>query len=210
MNNKKLIPLILGLVVVVIVAGAIFLSGKSGKKAPSEMPVPSPTAGAQSEETTGSGNIFDMLSLNQDVKCTYNSSEEGAELSGTSYISGQSARADFSTTDPEGQTIDSHMISDGEWVYVWTSASATGYKMPLIQAQEDSMTVSNEDSAPISTVNNNFDYACTPWAADSSFFAVPENINFTDLATPASGCATCELLEDAEGIAACKAQLGCP
>jgi len=177
----------------------------------------STTTGTQTNESTQGQNVkgsfLDIIKLGKSVKCTYTTTNESGTNSGQTYVSGSKSRTDFTLTTKDGTTTDSYSISDGEWVYIWTSTEEQGSKMKIADIQKRAAS-SSVPSTTSSTDENDLtqpvDYKCSPWVPDNSKFTPPSNITFTDLTeTLKSMCGTCNLAGSAENIAKCKKNLGC-
>ncbi len=217
MNNKKSI-LIAGIVLVLIL-GAVVLALVFKPKSSSTDESANPGKPAitennpQNEETSIKGNILDLIKLGKTARCTYSTSQDDNGMTGVSYISGNNVRADFEVTTKDRQTIASHMITDGEWVYTWSSATPQGFKMKVDESVNTSADTTKE--SPTKALSESFDYKCTPWLADNSLFEVPSNVEFTDFSdmlknlNTGGNCSACDYIPDEDGKATCKQQLGC-
>jgi outer membrane lipoprotein-sorting protein len=171
----------------------------------------------QTDAEVINGNIYDLLKFGKTLKCEYSTDEKGTKISVISYISGKNMRGDLENTDPTGNQFQSHMISDGEWVYTWSSAIKQGIKMKLSNAE-------SKTPAPDAKTQNHdvfkdtADYTCSPWIEDTSLFQVPSDITFTDFSESlkninsgdkSSMCAACDYAQDESDKTVCKKQLGC-
>lgn len=227
MKNKKII-LVTAVVAVLFLIPLGYFGGKVLNKKPSQNSLSNQgrqqNALPSSEESAGTvlnGNVFDLIKLGKTLKCTYSLDTEDVNMSGTTYVSGKNMRADFENTTPNSDKIQSHMISDGDWVYTWTSASPQGLKIDINKFQSEN-SAPNEDNTEgeqnLKTFNNEMDFKCMPWNEDMSLFEVPSDITFTDFSIPVTDtefnnnmslCNTCDQLQDAEAKATCKEQLEC-
>jgi len=171
------------------------------------------------EDTSSSveGSIFDLIKLGKTVKCTYNMGTQEMSIAGTTYVSGKNVRGDFESVDPTGNKIQSHVISDGTWMYTWTSAAPQGFKTNISDAESrisapdtgDKVNETNE-AQNLDTFKKNLDYKCNPWIEDTSLFQVPSDIKFTDFSEGLSNvCAACDYIPSEEEKSTCKEQLGC-
>lgn len=225
MKNKKLILIVLSVLILLLLVFVVWkLTNK--KTTQDELPSQQQSQNSQKpdEEDTNSsvsGNVFDLIKLGKTIKCTYSMDGQGVLISGISYISGKNMRGDFENTDQTGNKILSHMISDGEWVYTWTSASPQGFKMNISDAESKTSTpsVSNPTNGQnLDAFKNNVDFKCNPWVEDTSLFQVPSDIKFTDFSESlkninpedkGSMCAACNYAPSEEDKSTCKKQLGC-
>ncbi len=125
------------------------------------------------EENT---SLLALMKKGGNYRCDVNHNTEIGVSSGIVYIAGEKIRGDFnSKVDVPGvvsMDVESHMISDGESVYTWTSLSNEGYKSPIVVASR-----SNEDTQTIS-FDESLNYKCESWSVDVSKFLIPTNITF--------------------------------
>ncbi len=216
MNNKKSssIFLVVGLILILTTVVVVGFLGKNKPKDTQNLTTESLGPVTESEETAGEGSIFDLVKLGKTAKCTYTSDLESTKMEGVSYISGKNVRADFEVITANNQKMTSHMISDGEWVYSWSSAMPQGFKMKVSETDARNTTPSEKNDAT-STLNNKVSYRCTPWVEDTSLFTIPTDVTFTDFTesiktiTGGDACSACNYLTNPEDKATCKASLGC-
>lgn len=174
--SMKLIGIIAGVVVLGGVAAYIVMN-------PASLSVMSDTTGeSQTEETAGrtdgmfSGSLADLIGRGGDWQCTFDVASGVANSSGTVYVSGEKLRGDFSSMVPQlNQTIDSHMIQNDGYVYVWTSLTPQGFKAKTTIGTPDGTTAFQGQGVDI---NQQYDYNCTRWAADASVFELPRGVTF--------------------------------
>jgi len=135
-----------------------------------------------------SGNIFDLVNLNKSIKCTFKSETEGGAASGVTYVANGKTKTEFEIKNDE-MDIKSYSISDGDWMYTWTSENNQGTKMNLNEMQDMADENIEEETEEIEYTNQtqDFDYKCTPWSVDNSVFELPENIEFMDLSEMMEG-----------------------
>lgn len=224
MKNTKIIPIIICIILLVGVLG--FAAWKfTSKKAPvgstalendqTKKPI------ANDNEGSVKGTLLDLLKLGKTLKCTYSMTAENTTTSGTSYVAGTNMRGDFEIINPDGTKLLSHMISTGDWVYTWSSASPQGIKMKLTDTEAESPEPkgsNGEGSSATDAFKNSFDYKCSSWNEDKSMFQLPTDIQFIDLSESLKGvgtgdtkamCAACNYAQSEEDKTACKKQLGC-
>lgn len=123
------------------------------------------------------GSMKDLIARGGDYKCTFSHSTDVSDSSGTVYVSGQKMRGDFTSNEKvSGTTSESHMINDGEFSYVWSSAMPMGLKMKITND-----TTAGADTTSGVDVNQKLDYSCEKWNGDASQFSLPASVNFTEL-----------------------------
>jgi len=178
--NKTVLWVLIG---VIVLGGILYLA--TGKK--SSAPATTSNTNVESSANTSANatpaanssaapqSLKDLLAFGGSQKCTF--SDSGS--SGTFYVSGGKARGDFSST-VAGKTEMTHMIMDGQISYVWVDGQKQGFKMSA------SDMASAQSSAPAAApkavdANKKMDYSCSPWAADSTMFALPAGVQFMDM-----------------------------
>ena len=128
-----------------------------------------------------SGSIEDLMAKNKNMRCELMAKDGENVMSGTTYISGTKARSDYQMKMGE-QTVTSHMISDGTWMYSWTEEYPNqAVKMKIEDLESDELAEQEDvQSAGIENYEQKFDYDCYNWAIDNSVFTPPSNVNFVD------------------------------
>ncbi len=132
-----------------------------------------------SSEGKFNGSVKDLMARGGDHECSFTETNDMSDSTGQVYISGSKIRGDFNTTVKavSDMKVESHMISDGEFVYTWSSMLPTGMKMPVV---ESSSATTSTDSQTFD-YNQKLDYDCRPWTVDASKFVVPTEIKFTEI-----------------------------
>ncbi len=184
-----------------------------------------------------SGSIEDLLAQNIDLKCEVMAQQDNQIVEGTTYIADDRARSDFQVKLDDQQTMTSHMIDDGTWLYTWSEQfpqQAVKIKLETMQSEQFE-TEEIQDEATDYGVDNyqaEVDYKCYEWNKNESMFNPPADINFMDFSQimgqfqdtleglqtgqidqqiPDSDdlCAQCEAINDAQAREMCKQRLGC-
>ncbi|OGD84423.1 hypothetical protein A2165_00660 [Candidatus Curtissbacteria bacterium RBG_13_40_7] len=212
--TKRLLPIAAAVIIIIAVAAAaLFFQLKKSSKPSGETPA-SQMMEEQTARTTSGSSIRDLLGFGNNVTCTITYPSENGETKGTVYVaSDERLRGDF-TSNMEDKEIDSHMIQDGTYSYIWSSSSPQGTKMKL----ED---ISSRQSPGPESQNQNIDldqkvdYQCSPWSVDNSKFVPPADIEFIDFTstmmqmqdqtntTNQSQKAICDTITDPQAKAAC-------
>jgi hypothetical protein len=132
-----------------------------------------PTPGPSSTKT--STNLKDLANGGNPQKCTFATTKDGFEVTGTSYLNGQGKyRVDFTSKD-NGQTTTGHNIFDANaMVYFWIDGQTQGFKYDLV----------SYETAGQGAVDPNADteYDCTSWSVDNSMFTPPSSVEFVSFA----------------------------
>ena len=157
-----------------------------------------------------------LLRMGKNVSCEINDNGELGTTSGKINISGQKMMGNFQMKDMEGKMGDSHMINDGEFTYVWSSAVPQGTKI-----KNDAVVPAKSDQ-----VQNNLDQDkevdmdCSDWTPSSGSFNPPSDVDFIDMSSmmkgvieksgqPATdGDSVCDSVTDLQAKAICLQQIG--
>ncbi len=175
--NAKIIGIIAA--IVVVGAGVWYFTQNQN---PSEVQNDSTTTETESELAMESTSLKELMTRGRDIECSWNSTDANNQSSGTIYVTKDKGRANFTSTD-EGQTRTGHMIFMAGSIntsYVWMDGEDKGFKMSFENTTE-AETSSSQGMDP----NENYDYSCKSWDADSSFFEPPSNIDFQEFNIPA-------------------------
>ena len=211
----------IGAVVAAVLAIVFWMSMKSSAPAVETATQP------QAQADKSSGSLAALVSRGATVQCSVDNSTGAEVVKGTVYVSGKNVRGDFETTMPQKGVVESHMIKDGDYMYVWSSAMPQGMKMKATPPQQ---TDTGPKPAPAADLyNKNYDYNCSPWRADASKFTLPTDIKFMDVSEMMKGipmppvgaaggaavkppagmnCSACDQAP-ATAKAQCRAALGC-
>jgi len=190
-------------------------------------PEPASNSNLEPKTTSVKGNLFDILNLNKTMKCTFSADAEGTLVYGTSYVSGKNVRYVSEVKASGMEPVATNMLTDGEWVYTWSTEMQQGMKMKLDAFKETAATgdTKTENESPTSeqakNFESNYDYNCMDWTGDPKMFELPQGLEFVDFSQtvesmmqPSSDgksqmCAACSYAQNAEDKAACMKQFGC-
>ncbi len=173
--NKTVIGIAVGVVVVAGVGWYVY-SGMGGDR------MMMADVSSQNER----GSMKELMSR-ASSKCTVSNSTANSESNGTVYVGQGKMRGDFtSVTKSPDMTIESHMISDGDFIYTWSDAMAQGVKIPVASAN-----MSGQPNAPkseqVELYNAEVAYDCEPWRVDETQFEIPSSVTFVDMSTMMQG-----------------------
>lgn len=209
--NKTLIAVVVG--VVIVGGGAWYYMGQhtSGTYLYGN---DSATTTSEENAQSSSGTLASLAARSGSWKCDVSSSDANSQSSGTVYVSNGKIRGDFTSQTQAGE-VTSHMVSDGSYVYVWSSASGSqGFKTAVVN-NPDTSSAQNEQNP----YNSNYSYSCSAWSADTSEFDLPSGITFMTMpssstsgnASSAAGpsCSSCDMVPAGEQRDQCKAALHC-
>lgn len=226
--NKFIIPSVV-VVLILLIGGYFFMS--SGNKNDPMTPDSKEAMSKDGDEMVNQemakevevkGSILDLVKKGIPLSCNFEYVGEDNQTRGVTYVNGDKVRGDFFTSTSEG-TMEGHMISDGEYVYTWSSEMPQGVKMKIDEFEKDTDLESNEiatQDGQAEALKGDYDYKCLPWSPDSNVFEVPTDIQFTNISEMMNSvkqnipntnnlCTSCERLQDAASIVECKKALNC-
>ena len=172
-----------GLLAVVVAGGGYYLW--SSQSAPAQ----SNTQGTSQQETQAqadqnaaqaaqsgdySGSLADLAARGGSWQCSVDSKALDAASSGTTYVSGNLVRADFTTTVQSYGKVESHLIVRDGYSYSWSPIMPGGIKTKVTAAGQGGTSTSGSGAS----ANQSYSYHCEPWTPDASLFAVPANVTF--------------------------------
>ena len=213
MNKKVLI--LLTLVFLFLVVGlsyAYVMSMKNAQKEPNQTDNIKPVV--KEEPTNGSKTVFDLINMNKPLSCTFTSSDP--QMDGQVFVLGKKMRGNFKIDDGNGKKMESYVVSDGMTLYLWGDVMAQGIKMNISELYVDNVKENNN----LKTFNESFNYDCTDWVVDESYFVAPTDVTFTDATAlqemvqqeGRSGidmCISCGVIPDETAKKACIEQYKC-
>jgi hypothetical protein len=222
---QKKLPIIVGvlLLLLVLVGGGMFLlSNKSATPGTqTQTNQNSPKSEGKIETTSVSGTIKDLLAGGKTQTCTITYPNNAG--TGTIYLADKKMSGNFTIREFNGKQITGNMVSDGTYMYTWSTDANMGIKMNLAETQKQVQSTTNGQNSSVD-INQKVDMKCSSWNVDNSKFTVPTNIKFTDMTnllkqlpsqkttaeTPAAGATNgsegsspCDQIPDATAKAAC-------
>src|SRR3989344_6582040 len=210
-KSTPLIAVGIAIIIAVLAGGYFFLNKKS--QAPQESSV---TSQEQKSETGFlKSSIKSLLAGGKNVMCSVRYPTGDQSTEGKIYVSGKNMRGDFNMT-ISGKAMESHMISDGTYMYSWSSETGQGVKMKIDQTE-----VKASPTSESVDIDKEVDMDCSSWGVDNSKFTIPADIQFTDMSeimkqTPAAGgqsqqnqgSSVCDRITDPADKAACMKAVG--
>ena len=144
-----------------------------------------PTATPMAQNTSFS--VRDLLGLGKDQTCTYSTTsvENGVStaISGTLYISGSklAENVQMTSSDKKIGTQNMNLISDGTYMYSYdTTKKLPGMKFKIDQTAPTGTAANTQNGVDM---DKKVDMKCSPWTVDSTKFAIPKDVQFTDLSS---------------------------
>lgn len=184
---------------IVMICGAVVMLSACGFNVPDKQAVEdmADTAKQKATEMAEEGekmigtSITDMLSSGKAMTCTW---EDGTGMNGVMYVDGDRMRSEvMNVPQASGEMMGTmYTMSDGEWLYTWTSDSSEGTKFSVKEdvtedvaiddgAIDDMPETMDPDMADAMNIDENYTYDCDTWRVDEAMFSVPSNINFIDM-----------------------------
>jgi hypothetical protein len=179
MTRQAIIAVAVG-VIIVLGASAAFLYSKTQNTNESAA-----TTVAQNEsksENASMSSIVDLLSKNENTKCTFSSSTDEGETSGTVYVSGDKARGEFEVMVGKEKTT-TNMIRQGDTFYMWGDSFPTGMKMVMSVDEWAQKAEQPQTEEALSTFDPNYDvdFKCSNWTVDATLFDTPKDVKFISI-----------------------------
>lgn len=173
--GKVLIGLMLTTAAVLLIKG----DGNTDDVIVSESSTEETVETTPTDDTAFSGSMKDLIARGGDYECTFVQTNDMSDSTGTVFISGTRMRGDFKTTVKavSDMKVESHMISDGVFMYTWSSMMPTGMKIAIAE----SATAETSSATQSFDYNQKLDYDCKPWTSDSAKFTLPTDITFTEI-----------------------------
>lgn len=137
----------------------------------------------ESSKTKVKSSLKQMLGMGKNVSCEMAASEEQGLISGRVNIAGSKMMADFKMADEMGKMMDSHMINDGEFTYIWSSSAPQGTKI-----KNDTVAPAKSDQTQNSfDEDQEVDMECSDWSPASNSFTAPSDVEFLDMSNMMKG-----------------------
>ncbi|HUD09501.1 MAG TPA: hypothetical protein VMR77_01705 [Patescibacteria group bacterium] len=163
------------IILIVAVGGVFFLKYSKTSTMPKQITTPTSTQTSKTNSVTGT--ILGLIAGGKTVSCAIAYPDNKG--TGTVFVADKKFAGDFNMKDAQGKETTAHIISDGTYIYIWSSAMPTGgIKMSLEAAKSAATNAQNNQSV---NINQNVDMKCGQWTVDNSKFTVPATIKFTDM-----------------------------
>lgn len=222
--NKNLI---IGVVAVVLLIGGMIMYQKA-KGTSLVAPMMEKNDGALGMIN---GTLADLAAKGVPMQCSFKSTVDGVESSGTVYVSGKNMRGDFKGM-YDGKEESTHMIRSDDTNYIWSDGDGKGMMMKISAEDVESlkknmMEVQKSNPQAVDVDGQTMDYNCKSWVPEGTSFTPPTDIEFTDMSAMMnqmkkmmpSGvpldtmedaqCAVCMQLPEGEARDQCKVAMKC-
>jgi len=169
--------------------------GNGDKNNPKEQPAQGQNKQAQDNQSPNrpeqaepgarsvTGTVTDLMGLGQSFECSFSfENKQGQNMSGKIYTHNQQVRQN-AELEQDGKTLETHMIMKNDKVYTWSSRQpGQGVKMDMSEIKNKEKQETGQDQAgKPANLNKQVEYECQPWSAQSDRFALPQDVEFTDM-----------------------------
>lgn len=166
MSTKTVVILLI--VILVAILGYAFMGSKSS--------TPSLNTTRDTRLSNAPQSLSALIQGTESQKCTFSNTQGDTSLSGTVYVAGGKARADFESKSIVTSKISQqHIITDGVNTSMWQDGESMGMVVENNVQNDTSMKSPLDTSASVP-------YICTPWTTDASVFVLPQNVMFHSMA----------------------------
>lgn len=222
--NKNIL---IGIVIVLVAVGGFMVVKQNGSSEKQDKMMMKKGADSTDDSALGeiSGSLKDLFAKGVAMQCTFEHIAHGGTTTGKLYISGNNMRGDFELVQPDGNSVTSNMIREGDTNYVWSSELEQGFKTVVPEATFEAAETLEDAAAqsdPFAQLQDeNVSYNCQPWIVDRSMFTPPTDIEFVDFSAQIekmqnaqdsvkdAQCAACDQVPVGEGRDQCLQALGC-
>lgn len=161
------------------------------------------------------GSVKDLIMRGESLTCDFSREDENGKISGTVYVADEKFRGEFDLTDPNGNNFQTSVINDKEFAYTWGSSpfGNVAIKFPVEEPGAFADTDVTDDEAMLNP-NEEFEYRCSPWGADSNMFTPPSDIEFLDFSQQleemmSDQCSVCLQIPDEDAQFECLKAFSC-
>ena len=139
-----------------------------------------PTGASVGQAGTGviTGSIEDLLKRGTPLECTWQKTQDGFVINGTTYVDGARFSSISRISAPTGN-VTAYAVGDSDMVHVWNSLTKTGQQFDRedLQALRPTGIETNDEAAGV--LDEEYNFTCSNWNVDSALFAIPVDITFT-------------------------------
>ncbi len=135
------------------------------------------------------GSLADLAKYGKDYECTFSSNQAKMQMDGHVFVSGENVAGEFKIHAGSAGVMTSHIITDKDFMYSWSSMMNQGFKKAKNTQATTSISgtpvnvpgntaVKGTGSTNAQDFQNMYDYDCQVWNKDASVFVPPANISF--------------------------------
>lgn len=124
--------------------------------------------------------MADLFVLGEDFECDFSHDDGLNKSSGTAYLAegGERIRVDFNVESSAAGPLSGHIIRDGGFNYLWSSAMAEGIKVAVTEENRQDLFAGNDQNS----VPEGTEFDCVSWIENPAMFQIPEDVEFMDMA----------------------------
>ncbi len=141
----------------------------------------------EAKEESFFGSMQDLIMRGKSLKCTYRQNSDDGEYEVVTYISGGNVKTEAEMKTGEGKTMESSMVINKDWMYMWNSFTPKGMKVDMQKMPEIENVTDNDVNKDMANLAKEMDYKCRPWIPDNSKFKIPADIQFQDITEMMAG-----------------------
>jgi hypothetical protein len=124
--------------------------------------------------------LGDALKTGMPQMCVFNNKSGPVARTGTVYIYGLNIRTDYNLTEGKPGYTKGHLISNGEYFYIWTEQNS-GFKIKVSEFSGNNATASAENLLrAFIAMDANSEIKCLSWQPDMTVYSVPTDVEFND------------------------------
>ena len=126
------------------------------------------------------GTAASLLTLNEDITCTFEYAKDGQVMNGVLYITkDKNMRGDFVTTHQQNGSINTHTLQKEGYVYSWGLPDKENSKTKIDENSNAADKIRDKYNSKVSD-KSDVQYLCKPWRVDLSLFELPEYVVFQE------------------------------
>lgn len=130
-----------------------------------------------------SSSFTRLMAAGQNVECEFQKNDGSQK--GTLYVTGDKMRGEFMMKQG-GSEFPMHMIRNTEKMYTWGGPMGEGQGMIMPANMQGNSPMGGPQTA---NMDEEMDFTCKPWSADSSRFEPPSDVQFQDMSEMMSALA---------------------
>jgi hypothetical protein len=155
------------------------------------------------DEGMSLATVADIFTRGENQMCTFEAGGDEGVTTGTVYVSGDSARGEFTTTISNDESYETYMIRNDDTFYMWGDSFPTGMKMVMsVDEWANQIIDDTEESSVNSAIDPNaeVDFKCSSWTVDRSLFEAPTDVKFMTIeGSIGEDAANLKMIEDEDG-----------
>jgi len=130
-----------------------------------------------------SSSFTRLMAAGQNVECKFQKAD--GTQSGTIYVAGEKMHAEVLMVQHTDEPM--HMIRDMEKMYTWGGGMGEGQGIIMPANMQGGSFMGTPMPTSSANMDEEMDFDCKPWTADSSQFVPPSDVAFQDMEQMMSG-----------------------